>query len=45
MYKREMTETMDVIVMDSIGKGDFDDFKEYKEEMEDFTFGSIFGGD
>lgn len=44
MYKERMTETMDTIIMDSIGKSDFDDFQEYEEEMSDFTFKSIFGG-
>lgn len=44
MYKERMTETMDTIIMDSIGKSEFDDFKEYEEEMSDFTFKSIFGG-
>ena len=44
-YKKEMTQTMDAIVMDSIGKGEYSDFKEYKNDMEDFTFASIFGSD
>lgn len=35
---------MDYIVMDSIGKSEYDSFKEYKSDMEDFTFGSLFGG-
>lgn len=43
-YKKKMTDVMDTIIMDSIGKEDFDDFKDYKHEMEDFTFKSVFGG-
>lgn len=45
MYKEEMSSIMDTIVMDAIGKGDFDSFEDYEDEMQDFTFKSVFGGD
>lgn len=41
-YKKRMTETMDIILMDSIGKGDYDSFDEYKKDMENFTSKSFF---
>lgn len=41
-FKKEMTDTMDMIVLDSMGKSDFKDFDEYQEEMESFTFNDVF---
>ena len=41
-FKKEMTDTMDMIVLDSMGKSDFKDFDEYEEEMESFTFNDVF---
>ena len=41
-FKKEMTDTMDTIVLDSMGKSDFKDFDEYQEEMESFTFNDVF---
>lgn len=42
LYKKQMTETMDIILMDSIGKGDYDSFEDYQEDMENFTSKKIF---
>ena len=41
-FKKEITDTMDMIVLDSMGKSDFKDFDEYQEEMESFTFNDVF---
>ena len=41
-FKKEMTDTMDMIVLDSMRKSDFKDFDEYQEEMESFTFNDVF---
>lgn len=35
---------MDSLVLTALGKDEFRNFKDYKEEMEDFTFDSVFGG-
>lgn len=40
--KKEMSSDMDNILLDSIDKSDYDDFKDYKKEMESFTFSDIF---
>ena len=40
--KKEMTDTMDTIVLDSMGKSDVKDYDEYQEEMEAFTFNDVF---
>lgn len=41
-FKKEATEEMDMLLLDSIGKSDYEDFQEYKEEMESFNFSDIF---
>lgn len=41
-YKKRMTETMDFILMDAIGKGDYDSFEEYQKDMEKLTSKSFF---
>lgn len=41
-FKKEATESMDMVVLDGIGKSDYDSFEEYQEDMQDFTFSSIF---
>ena len=41
-FKKEANKSMDMIVLDGIGKTGYDSFSEYKEDMEDFTFSSIF---
>ena len=41
--KKDMGENMDNLVLDAINKSDFEDFKEYQEEMESFKFSDIFG--
>lgn len=34
---------MDTLVLDSIGKDDYYDFKDYQKDMESFTFSDVFG--
>lgn len=41
-YKHEAISEMDSLILDSIDKSDFYNFKEYKNEMETFTFDSVF---
>lgn len=41
-YKKEATEIMDSILLDSLDKSDYDSFNEYKEDMESFNFSDIF---
>ena len=35
---------MDQILLDSIGKADYDDYESYKNDMESFSFSDVFGG-
>ena len=35
---------MDDIVVGSVTAGEYDSMKHYSKDMEDFTFGNIFGG-
>ena len=44
VYKKEARREMDETVLDSIGKSEYKNFKEYKDDMESFTFDSVFGG-
>lgn len=44
VYKKEAKREMDETVLDSIGKSEYKNFKEYKDDMESFTFDSVFGG-
>ena len=42
--QRITTEAMDNLVLDTlVGEEDYDNFKEYSNEMESFTFDDIFG--
>jgi hypothetical protein len=34
---------MDTIMLESIGKSDYDSYQEYKDDMESFNFADIFG--
>ena len=38
----EAIEDMDTLILDNLTDSDYENFKEYKDEMEDFTFSSIF---
>lgn len=42
--KEKVIKAMDSLVLTALGKDEFRNFKDYKEEMEDFTFDSVFGG-
>ncbi len=44
VYKKEAKREMDETILDSIGKSEYKNFKEYKDDMESFTFDSVFGG-
>ena len=44
VYKKEARREMDETVLDSIGKSEYKNFKEDKDDMESFTFDSVFGG-
>ena len=42
-FKNEAINEMDAIILNSIGKDtEYEDFREYSEEMESFTFSDIF---
>ena len=45
IYKKRMIEAMDTILMDVVGKSDFDDFEDYQNDMENFTSKKILRGD
>lgn len=42
-YKEDAIDTMDGIMLDSIGRQEYDDYKTYKEDMESFSFADVFG--
>ena len=43
-YKKEAKREMDEVLLDSVGRSDYKNFKEYKNEMESFTLADVFGG-
>ena len=43
-YKKEAKREMDELLLDSVGRSDYKNFKEYKNEMESFTLADVFGG-
>lgn len=45
IYKKEAKQEMDEVILDSIDKSEYDNFREYKDDMESFTFADVFGGD
>lgn len=45
IYKKEAKREMDEVILDSIGKSEYDSYREYKDDMESFTFSDVFGGD
>ena len=45
IYKKEAKHEMNEVILDSINKPEYNNFKEYKDDMESFTFSDIFGGD
>lgn len=40
--KEEAVDLLDSAILDSIDKSSYDDYEEYKEDMESFTFDDIF---
>ena len=43
-YKEEAKEEFDSLLLSTVNRDDYESFKEYKEDMEDFSFASVFGG-
>ena len=45
VYKKEAKREMNEVLLDSISNPEYESFKEYKDDMESFTFSDVFGGD
>lgn len=45
IYKKEAKREMNEVLLDSISNPEYENFKEYKDDMESFTFSDVFGGD
>ena len=45
IYKKEAKHEMNEVILDSIGKSEYNSYREYKDDMESFTFSDVFGGD